>query len=190
MYLFFDTETTGLPLNWKAPVEDTANWPRMVQLAWLLFNDKGDKLDAKDFIIRPEEFVIPAESARIHGITTEKALAEGDDLTYVLALFSDYINRADKLVAHNMQFDEKIVGAEFVRKNVKNALLKRERICTMLSSRDYVNIAGPYGLKWPTLSELHIKLFGTGFENAHDAMSDIRATADCFWKMKEIGIVG
>jgi len=30
MYLFFDTETTGLPRNWKAPVTDLDNWPRMV----------------------------------------------------------------------------------------------------------------------------------------------------------------
>jgi len=35
MYLFFDTETTGLPKNWKAPIEDLNNWPRLVQLAWL-----------------------------------------------------------------------------------------------------------------------------------------------------------
>ena len=32
MYLIFDTETTGLPKNWKAPLTDFDNWPRMVQL--------------------------------------------------------------------------------------------------------------------------------------------------------------
>jgi hypothetical protein len=36
MYLFFDTETTGLPKSWKAPVTDVNNWPRLVQLAFLL----------------------------------------------------------------------------------------------------------------------------------------------------------
>ncbi len=33
MYLFFDTETTGLPRNWHAPASDLANWPRLIQLA-------------------------------------------------------------------------------------------------------------------------------------------------------------
>lgn len=189
MYLFFDTETTGLPRNWKAPVEDTDNWPRMVQLAWMLYNDKGEKLDSKDFIIRPDGFTIPAESAKIHGITTERANKEGDDLKYVLALFSDYIKRSAKLVAHNMKFDEKIVGAEFIRNNIDSKLFRKERLCTMVGSKEYCNISGRFGLKWPTLSELHIKLFGKDFENAHDAYSDITATADCFWKLKELQIL-
>ncbi len=189
MYLFFDTETTGLPRNWKAPLSDLDNWPRMVQIAWIVFNENGDKIDSKNYIIKPENYIIPTESSDIHGITTERALSEGDDLTYVLAVFSDYINRADKLVAHNMSFDEKIVGAEFLRKNIKNKLFSKERICTMMSSKEFCAIPGSYGLKWPTLSELHKKLFEKDFENAHDAYSDITATADCFWKMKELKIV-
>jgi len=189
MYLFFDTETTGLPRNWKAPLSDLDNWPRMIQLAWFVFNDKGEKIDSKDYIIKPENFTIPAESSEIHGITTERAMAEGNDLTYVLAVFNDYINRADKLVAHNMSFDEKIVGAEFLRKNINSRLFKKERICTMMSSKEFCALPGRYGFKWPTLSELHIKLFGKDFENAHDAYSDITATADCFWKLKEMNVV-
>ena len=38
MYLFFDTETTGLPRSWKAPITDSNNWPRLVQIAWLVFD--------------------------------------------------------------------------------------------------------------------------------------------------------
>ncbi|HET7116363.1 MAG TPA: hypothetical protein VFI29_07720 [Hanamia sp.] len=37
MYLFFDTETTGLPKNWKAPVADLNNWPRLSELHYKLF---------------------------------------------------------------------------------------------------------------------------------------------------------
>ena len=189
MYLFFDTETTGLPRNWKAPLSDLDNWPRMVQLAWLIYNKEGKKIDSKNFIIRPDGFEIPEESSGIHGITTEIAAAEGSDLKYVLALFSDFISRSSKLVAHNMQFDEKIVGAEFLRKTIPNQLFSKDRICTMLGARDFCAIPGSYGLKWPTLSELHIKLFGEDFENAHDAFSDITATARCFWKLRELKII-
>ncbi len=53
MYLFFDTETTGLPRNYKAPVSDSNNWPRMVQIAWRLMDEKGGEIDSQDFIIKP-----------------------------------------------------------------------------------------------------------------------------------------
>jgi len=67
MYLFFDTETTGLPLNWKAPVTHVNNWPRMVQLAYLYYDTDGKMIDSGDYIIKPEGFTIPAEVSRIHG---------------------------------------------------------------------------------------------------------------------------
>ncbi len=43
-YLFFDTETTGLPANYKAHFTDVHNWPRVVQLAWMLADDEGKVL--------------------------------------------------------------------------------------------------------------------------------------------------
>jgi len=69
MYLFFDTETTGLPRNWKAPVTDLKNWPRLVQLAFLVYDEKGTQISAGDFIIKPEGFKIPADVSLIHGIS-------------------------------------------------------------------------------------------------------------------------
>ena len=52
MYLFFDTETTGLPKNWKAPVTDVNNWPRMVQLAWETYDVQGNLLARNNHIIK------------------------------------------------------------------------------------------------------------------------------------------
>ena len=189
MYLFFDTETTGLPKNWKAPVTDTNNWPRMIQLAWLLYDNVGNLIKSNDYIIKPEGFSIPIEASKIHGISTEKALNEGEDLTNVLNEFANLINESSHIVAHNISFDEKIVGAEFLRKNINNSLFQKPRLCTMNSSTNYCRIPGQYGFKWPKLSELHIKLFGENFEEAHNAAADINATAKCFWKMREIGLI-
>lgn len=73
MYLFFDTETTGLPKNWKAPITDLNNWPRLVQLAFLIFDKNGNKISSGDFIIRPDGFIIPSDASAIHGISTERA---------------------------------------------------------------------------------------------------------------------
>jgi DNA polymerase III subunit epsilon len=186
MYLFFDTETTGLPKSWKAPVTDLNNWPRLVQLAFLHFDAEGNKLCGHDYIIRPEGFKIPAEAAAIHGITTERAEREGRDLLTVLQEFYDYVENVNCLVAHNMSFDEKIIGAEFLRKGMPNCVLQKKKICTMEKSTDFCAIRGPYGYKWPKLSELHYKLFGSDFEEAHNAAVDINVTAKCFWELKRL----
>ena len=187
MYLFFDTETTGLPKNWKAPVTDVNNWPRLVQLAYLLYDNEGNQISGGDHIIRPEGFIIPLEASRIHGISTEKANQEGEVLLEVLQVFHELISKAECLVAHNMSFDEKIVGAEFLRNKMQNSIQAKKKICTMHSTTDFCRISGPYGYKWPKLSELHYKLFKKGFDEAHNAAVDINATAKCFWELKKIG---
>jgi DNA polymerase III alpha subunit (gram-positive type) len=187
MYLFFDTETTGLPKNWKAPVTDLNNWPRLVQLACLLYDHNGNKISGGDYIIKPEGFTIPAEVSKIHRITNERALSEGQSLLVVLEHFNALIEQATCLVAHNMAFDEKIVGAEFLRNGMKNSLMAKNKICTMERSTNFCAINGPYGYKWPKLSELHYKLFKTNFEEAHNASVDITITAKCFWELKRLG---
>ncbi|MCX6304782.1 MAG: 3'-5' exonuclease [Bacteroidetes bacterium] len=189
MYLFFDTETTGLPRNWKAPVSDLNNWPRMVQLAFLLYDKNGNKISGGDYIIKPEGFTIPADVARIHGITTERAMEDGKPLSGVLLNFLSLIDESEYLVAHNMSFDEKIVGAEFLRKKMPDHTAAKKKICTMHSTTNFCAIKGPYGYKWPKLSELHYKLFKTGFDEAHNAAVDISATAKCFWELKRLDII-
>jgi len=183
MILFFDTETTGLPKNWKAPVTDLDNWPRLVQIAYLLFDLNGNKISSGEYIIKPNDFKIPNESSRIHGISNERAIAEGHDISSVLIDFKEQIEKSSYIVAHNMSYDEKIVGAEFLRAKMPNYLSKKVKICTMESSTNFCAIDGPYGYKWPKLSELHYKLFNTDFEEAHNAAIDINATAKCFWEL-------
>jgi DNA polymerase III epsilon subunit-like protein len=187
MYLFFDTETTGLPKNWKAPITDLNNWPRLVQLAYLLYDMNGKLIAEGDHIVKPDGFIIPTEASRIHGITTERAIEEGKPIQIVLQDFESFIFEAMVLVAHNMSFDEKIVGAEFLRNKMKDHIASKKKICTMQSSTNFCAISGNYGYKWPKLSELHYKLFRTGFEEAHNAAADIQATAKCFWELKRLG---
>lgn len=189
MYLFFDTETTGLPRNWKAPVSDLNNWPRLVQLAWLYYDKDGTRLSGNNHIIKPDGFTIPVDASRIHGISTERAMSEGISLQEVLNDFQSLISKSNYLVAHNISFDEKIVGAEFLRSKMTNSIAAMNKICTMEKSTNYCKLDGPYGYKWPKLSELHQKLFGTGFEEAHNAAVDINATAKCFWQMKKLGVL-
>lgn len=189
MYLFFDTETSGLPRNWKAPVTDTRNWPRLVQIGWITCKRDGTVTDEKEYIIKPEGFIIPKAATKTHGITTERALAEGADLMPILDEFTEAVNSSLVLVAHNISFDEKILGAEFVRAKKPDPMVSKVHCCTMKRSTNHCKIPGPYGYKWPSMEELHIKLFGESFENAHGALPDCSACKRCFFRLKELGVL-
>ena len=115
LYIFFDTETTGVPRDYKAPTTDTNNWPRMVQLGWILMDGEGNKLSQKDYIIRPDGYIIPDDAVRIHGITTQRAMEEGRDLAAVVDEFMTDFDQATFIVGHNIDFDKKILGAELIR---------------------------------------------------------------------------
>lgn len=188
-YLFFDTETTGLPKSWKAPVSDLGNWPHIVQIAWALFDDAGTRIAFHDSIIKPEGFVIPESATAIHGISTEKALKEGRPAAEVLREFSGAVSGAACLVAHNLDFDEKMARVELLRQGMPDALQSIRKICTMKSSTAYCKISGPYGDKWPKLSELHIKLFEVDFEDQHNAASDVLCCAKCFFELRRRAII-
>lgn len=185
MYIFFDTETNGLPKDWKAPVTDIDNWPRLVEIAWIAYDDNGNELSSATYIIKPAGFEISPTSAEIHGISQEKALKEGVDLETVLAEFGNLLSKAEKIVAHNIAFDENIVGAEFLRCGMENIIPSITKVCTMKQTVDFCAIEGRYGYKWPTLSELYFKVFNKKLQNAHNALADIRATADCFWELRK-----
>jgi len=188
-YLFFDTETTGLPKNYNAAIEDLDNWPRLVQIAWLTYGQQGQELNTANYIIRPDGFEIPTQASDIHGITTARALLEGLALEKVMAEFITVLNACDFLVAHNMSYDIKIIEAECLRLGLTSELANKTTICTKELATDFCALEGKYGYKWPKLSELHIKLFDSDFEAAHDALVDVRATARCFWELKNLGVI-
>jgi len=188
MYIFLDTETTGLPRNWNAPVGNLANWPRLVQIAWLLIESEGHELSNASFLVRPEGYTIPRDATRIHGITQERALQDGIPLKEVLSAFVQALNEANVLVGHNVNFDRHIVGAELIRCGMKSMLFEKPAICTMKAATDYCRIPGPYGFKWPTLEQLHEKLFKTRLREMHEAEADVSTCAKCFFELQRLGI--
>lgn len=182
LHLIFDTETTGLPKNWNAPLSDTDNWPRLVQLSWILSD--GINSQEFDFIIKPDGFVIPEDVAKIHGISQERAMDEGKDLSFVMSMFRAFVNIADKVVAHNISFDRDIVGAEYHRLGLgepfEKRLAEKEQFCTMKTGTSIVNLPGN---KWPKLNELHQFLFKESFDGAHNSLMDTRACARCYFEL-------
>lgn len=122
MYLVFDVETTGLPKNYGAPVEDLDNWPRAVQLAYAFYDDKKKAQSIWGAIIKPEGFVIPQEAARIHGINQARAVKTGIPLKEALKEIKPFLKDSKILIAHNIRFDIMVLGAEFLRSKIKTNL--------------------------------------------------------------------
>lgn len=190
LYLIFDTETTGLPKSWTAPPSDSENWPRLVTLSWIISD--GRRSLEFDYTIKPEGFVIPEQAASIHGVTTEKALAEGKDLAMVLTAFRGCLSASHVVAAHNLSFDLGIMAAEYWRlygdDRFNRAMAERKPICTMLSAHKAGIIGNHAGRgKWPKLIELHRALFGEDFEGAHNSMADTKACARCLFELIKRG---
>jgi DNA polymerase III subunit epsilon len=190
-YLFFDTETCGLPLNYQASAEDVDNWPRVIQLAWALFDDDG-LIEKRVDLIKPDGWVIPNEKFWIdNGFNTEKNLAEGIPIEEALSDFVAVRLTVDYSIAHNISFDSKILRAEMIRLGMEYEFASK-KICTMMSSTNFCKLPNPSGrkgYKWPKLTELYNVLFEEEMEDAHDAMGDVTALAKCFFALKDKGII-
>lgn len=186
----FDTETDGLPKNYKANPSEVNNWPRVIQLAWEVYDsEKESVIVSEKMLIKPDGWTIPKEKFWIdNGFTTETNLEKGVKIDEALNLFLLDISRTDIMVAHNMNFDYNILAAEMIRAK-KRSDNKPARFCTMQASTDVCRIphSNGKGFKWPKLEELHKYLFGKNFEGAHDAGNDVSACRICFLELLKRG---
>ena len=192
MFLIFDTETTGLPRNWNAPLTDTENWPRCVQIAWQLHDKNGICISHEDFLVKPDGFTIPYDSEKIHGISTALAEGQGISLVEVLEKFNLALDQSEFVGGHNVKFDLNIIGAEFFRMGQKNSLEKISIIDTCTDqTASLCKLPGGRGGKYklPTLSELHHYLFGIDFQEVHNATADVEATTRCFFELFRKGLI-
>lgn len=182
MYLFFDTETTGL----------SHHNDHVVQIAWAL-TDKAGNIKAEEcHVIRPNGYSIPSLAARIHGITTAKACEIGQPLGLVLQRLSDAATRATIVVAHNLYFDLGILQHDYKIAELPFPLHGKTQICTMRLSSAWCRLPklnGSTGFKYPRLEELHYRLFGEGFDGAHDALADTHACRRCYFELVRLGVI-
>lgn len=192
--LFFDTETNGIK-TWDNPNFQL----RAVQLGAILQDvETGRVLGELNLIIDQEHKPIPAGASNVHGISDELAARVGVSKTLADSLFAEFINRADLIVAHNIQYDLDVLADDMPASNA--SVKGKQTFCTMKGSlyivkaplsdkqKQYFTSKGlmpdaPY--KVPSLLETFSHFYGKPFEGAHDAMVDIRACRDVFLTLLE-----
>lgn len=199
--LFIDTESTGKPTNYKAHYTDVECWPRCIQLAFEIADEKGNLLSSYSTLIYPSGWVVPKEEFFIlHDLSTERCEAAGIKIETALEFLVGQIRSFDVqiCVAHNIAFDYAVIAAEMTRCG-KKADRKLERICTMEHGVNVCKIPfgadhrqwknAQRGYKWPKLSELYQKLFDKEMEGGHDALVDVKACRECFFELVRRGVV-
>ena len=182
--LFVDTETSGIPVDTTLSYRNIDNWPTIKQIAWIIYKKDGTLIAQHNYATAEEgerkEIVSPTYISKkvlpIHEIVK---------LFYLGALPA-----CDVIVGHNIEYDIQVIMSELHRYGYNTEpLSSMHQFCTMKNSVDICGFDTSHGDRYPKLQELYSKLFHKPFENAHDAYCDIKATADCFWKVFSCGML-
>ncbi|RSK50311.1 3'-5' exonuclease [Hymenobacter rigui] len=185
--LFIDTETTGLPARWHRPYAEEWEWPHIAQLAWEIYTPEGELLKAEQAYLPVPAGRMTAQSVAIHGLTPEFLAEQGQEPEAVLRrLLADLAEYTPRVIGHFLQLDFHVAGAALWRAQLPNPLPALPQFCTMQVSRA-VRPEGPG--RALRLHELHERLFGEPMPRLHDAVTDVAATARCFFELRRQGII-
>ena len=190
--IVFDTETTGLPEDRRAPPTATEKWPHIVQLSYILYDTDTDTIvdSVDDLVSLPQGVPLPASSTKVHGITESQLRRKGIPVERALAEFTRVMRQADSVVAHNLEFDLRVVQAGCHRVGMADPFgdPAPSRYCTMMNGRAMcaIWVVRPNGtryIKYPKLHDLHVELFQEGADNLHDALADVLVCLRCYLAM-------
>ena len=191
--IFLDTETTNFPKKYGELKQ--SGQARVCQIAMLLTDDEGNSLAEYSSLIKPDGWQIEAKAAEVHGFTNEKCEQYGVSAIGVYTFFYRMAKIADKIIAHNIEFDRKMMEIEAAY--VGHPSANKPWFCTMEASSPILNLsptekmvaAGFNKPKVPKLEEALQFLCGRGLGNtAHDAMYDVKACRDIYFELKKRGV--
>lgn len=194
MELFFDTETTGLPLKKRSMFDDAQ--PYVCQLAYTL-SDEDYIYGQFDALINLPETIteMPQKAYEAHHFSVSDCNEFGVPALTALLPFIKFAEIADTIVAHNIKFDSWLMMTmigRYLDEEMAEKVFAKKVYCTMNGTKDLLRLPTSWpssDFKWPTLSELHNYLFDCDFDNAHNARYDVAATRKCYYKLVEDGYV-
>ena len=184
MYLIFDSSANGKPKSYKAALDDSFNWPRLLHLSWIILGEDLKPKEDYNSLVKPEGFMPDAKALISHHLEKEKLMDRGNELKDVLDQFEKSIASCEYVFAHNLKYNEGIVGSEYHRLTRSNPLVGADSYCLMHEATYYCKLPGKKGYKWPTLQEMHSLIFKQGFTPSNHARADVIAATRCFIALK------
>ncbi len=199
--LIFDTETNGLPKQYKTSYTDVGNWPVILQIAWTILDLPTKRnITSSNYLIKPiGDFVWDESAERIHKISLSQVQTYGCPFSEILKKWKKDIYCVDIIIAHNLQFDKNVFFAECIRAGVEPitmwcsnemcSMLSTVNVCKLKSTSVYATPEDPY--KWPKLIELYQYLFPDheNPSNLHDAATDVQCLSECILELYDRRLV-
>ncbi|KXK36441.1 MAG: hypothetical protein J5I52_03880 [Saprospiraceae bacterium] len=188
MYLIFDCSSLAGYTDYKANFTDTQAWPRLIHVSWIVLNEEYKPIGDFDYIPIPEGYNIDDKSKKKAHIDDEDIVKKSVPMAQVFEKFSESVNKVEYIFAHNLNYNENILAAEYVRAKVSINMFSKKRFCLMEEGTYFAKIPGRGGsFKYPTLPELHAACFAQTYGPAGNARADVIAAARCFIKLKKTG---
>jgi hypothetical protein len=188
MYLIFDCSGLATYTNFKANFNDTDSWPRLLHISWILLGENLKPVEDFDCIVEEASHKIDHKSKEKAHIDEEDITKKKVSLGEVLDKFTASVEKTTYIFAHNLNYNENILGAEYVRVRKPINMFSKQRHCLMEEGTYYCKIPSKGGgYKFPTLPELHGTCFGQTYGPAGNARADVIAAARCFIKLKKTG---
>ena len=198
MLLFYDTETSSLPL-FSEPSEHP-DQPHIVQIAALLTDDDGKKIASIDLIVKPDGWTMDEKALAVHGITEEHATAVGVPAELAFNTFYALWCCAEKRIGFNEPFDARMMRIALCRSHGKDSPISglwkngtaecvkvlATPFCKEIPPTDKMMAAGRKHPKTPKLTEAYEIIMGEPMKNTHSAMGDVIATRALYLKIKEL----
>lgn len=176
-YLVIDTETSGLS-NFSLPAEDPSQ-PHLAELVMSPCDENFEPImDAEQFLVKPDGWSMSDGAIHVTGLTDAKLYAEGVPVRHVLDRYAYWLDRGVIVVAHNAQFDAKVMRGELRRAGMDDRFMLTKTICTMRAMTDICQLppkGNRPGYKWPTLTEAYqfvtkAKRVGLAHTARHDVL--------------------
>jgi DNA polymerase III epsilon subunit-like protein len=211
MVMVFDVETTGLlPKKKCGSLEEFTieSYPYIIQLSFILYDifESREVLSYDSYVKIPENIEIPQRVSELTGITKDICNKKGKPIIEVLSEFYEAYMLTEVIIAHNIEFDDKMIRVELQRNRkeileispycftIFSKIYEKtkglERYCTMKNGIDIcaITVDSKIKRKWPRLVELHQKLFDEIPDGLHNSMVDVKACLRCYLKMRH-GII-
>lgn len=176
-FLFINIKGNGLPITgaWHTNSED---WPNIIQIGWVLFEEDGTEITRSERIIKPEGFTISRSAELLHGISHQEALINGVCIRSVIKELELITSKTLYIGGHDVKFIKGMVVSETIRNHLHPIFNGKQYICTangVLKNEKYKDLK---------LSQLYKKL-GYRFDETQSALTNAIASGEFYWTIKK-----